>query len=73
MSSILVRRELSYILVRSSGSIMDRGKNPLSRMKYNYEMWHISEGKGVVSSLLLTGVNTVFGMTKKIRYKGKLK
>ena len=55
--------------VRSSGSIMNRGKNPLSRMKFNYEMWHVSEGKNVVASGLLTGVNTVFGTMKKLRYK----
>lgn len=64
---------LATYRVRGSGSIMDREKNPLSRMKYNYELWHVSEGKGKLSSWLLTGVNTVFGTMKKLRYKKILK
>lgn len=62
---------LAIYRVRSSGSIMNRDKSPLSRMRFNYEMWHVSEGKGKLSSWLLTGVNTVFGAMKKIRYKYK--
>lgn len=60
---------LSTYRVRSSGSIMNRGKNPLGRMKYNYQMWRESEGKGVLVSVILTGVNTVFGTIKKLQYK----
>lgn len=60
---------LATYRVRSSGSIMNRGKNPLSRMKFNYELWHMSEGKGKLNSWILTGINTVFGTTKKLRYK----
>lgn len=41
----------------------------ISRMKFNYELWHISEGKGKGVSWVLTGVNTVFGAAKKLRYK----
>lgn len=60
---------LATYRIRNSGSIMDRGKNPLHRMKFNYELWHVSEGKNVISSWLLTGVNTVFGTIKKLRFK----
>ena len=60
---------LSTYRVRSSGSIMNRGKNPLGRMKHNYQMWRESEGKGVFVSVILTGVNTVFGTIKKIQYQ----
>ena len=62
---------LSTYRVRSSGSIMNRGKNPLSRMKFNYELWHVSEEKNKVASWALTGINTVFGITKKLSYKKK--
>ena len=65
----LLNECLATYRVRSSGSIMNRGKNPLSRMRYNYDLWHVSEGHGKIISGLLTGVNTFFGITKKIRYK----
>ena len=65
----LLNECLATYRVRSSGSIMNRGNNPLSRMKFNYELWHISEGKGKGVSWVLTGVNTVFGAAKKLRYK----
>lgn len=60
---------LASYRVRSNGSIMNRGKNPLIRMKYNYQMWHDSENKGVVGSLALTATNFFFGAAKKIQYK----
>ena len=62
---------LAMYRVRSSGSIMNRGKNPLGRMKFNYELWRVCEHKGKISSCLLTSINTVFGTTKKLRYKRK--
>lgn len=65
----LLNKCLATYRVRSSGSIMNRGKNPLSRMKFNYELWRISEDKGIIASWFLTGVNTVFGTLKKIRFK----
>ena len=65
----LLNENLAAYRVRSSGSIMNRGKNPLSRMKFNYELWHESEGMSAVAASLLTGVNTVFGATKKLIYK----
>ena len=65
----LLRECLASYRVRSSGSIMDRGRNPLKRMRYNYDLWHISEGKNAAVSWLLTGVNTVFGTLKKIRFR----
>ena len=63
---------LATYRVRSSGSVMNRQKNPLGRVKYNYELWHKSEGKGMALSLFLTGVNIIFGVFKKIIYKGKI-
>lgn len=60
---------LSTYRVRSSGSIMNRGKNPLGRMKYNYQMWRESEGKSALKAFVLTGVNSVFGALKKIKYR----
>lgn len=61
----LLDEDLARYRVRSSGSI----QNSLSKMKYNYELWHVSEGKGIIVSLILTGINTVFGVTKKLRFK----
>ena len=65
----LLDEHLAYYRVRKSGSIMDRGKNPLNRMKYNYALWHASEGKGKLAAGSLTLVNTFFGVTKKLLYK----
>lgn len=60
----LLDENLAKYRVRSSG-----WKNSLSRMKYNYELWHVSEGKEKPVSLILTGVNTIFGTLKKLKYK----
>lgn len=65
----LLNETLATYRVRSSGSVMDRKKSPLSRMKYNFYLWHIGEGKNVLVSYWLTGVNLVFGTLKKIVYK----
>ncbi len=71
-SAYLLDECLATYRVRSSGSIMNRGKNPLSRIRFNYELWHVSEGKNKLASWLLTGVNTIFGTTKKLKYKKKV-
>lgn len=65
----LLDETLATYRVRKNGSIMNRGKNPLSRMKFNYDLWRFSEQKSGLVSWLLTGVNTIFGATKKIQYK----
>lgn len=67
----LLDEKLAEYRVRSSGSIMDRRKNPLSRMKYNYELWRVCEKKSVLGSLFLTCINVVFGTLKKVVYKRK--
>lgn len=63
---------LAKYRIRSSGSIMNRGKNPLSRMRYNYELWRVSEEKGRFVSWLLTDVNTIYGVLKKIKYRREI-
>lgn len=65
----LLDENLAKYRIRKSGSIMNRERNPLGRIKFNYELWHISEEKNVVVSAFLTGINLVFGMLKKVRYK----
>lgn len=65
----LLDENLATYRVRSSGSIMNRGASPLRRMKYNYELWHVSECKNACISLVLTGINTLFGTIKKVTYK----
>lgn len=67
--AFLLEECLAAYRVRSSGSIMNRGENPLKRMKYNYDLWHVSEGRSKAVSWLMTGVNTVFGTLKKLQYK----
>ncbi len=70
-SAYLLDDNLATYRIRS-GSIMNREKNPLNRMKFNYELWHVSEGKTKVASWLLTGINIVFGTAKKLIYKSRL-
>lgn len=65
----LLDKNLARYRVRSSGSLMNRNKNPLDRMKFNYYLWHESEKMNVVAAFILTMVNLVFGALKKIRYK----
>lgn len=65
----LLNENLAKYRIRKSGSVMDRSKSPLSRMKYNYELFRKSEKMNVVSAGLMTGVNTVFGALKKIVFR----
>lgn len=67
--AFLLDETLATYRVRKNGSIMNRGKNPLARMKYNYELWHLSEKMNAASSWVLTGLNTIFGALKKLQYK----
>lgn len=39
---------------------------------WHYKLWHEAEGKGVISSLWLTGVNLVYGFYKKLKYVKKV-
>lgn len=68
----LLNENLAAYRVRSSGSIMNRGKNPLSRMKFNYYLWRYGEEKNVVIASFYTCINLFFGATKKILYKRKI-
>ncbi len=65
----LLKECLASYRVRKSGSITNRGANPLQRFRYNYDLWHLSEGYCPFFSLLLTGVNLFFGIIKKVIYK----
>lgn len=38
---------------------------------WHYKLWHEAEGKGVISSLWLTGVNLIYGFYKKLKYMKK--
>lgn len=71
--AFLLNECLGLYRVRSSGSLMDRKKSPIRRLVFNYRLWRINEQKGVCNSILLTGLNTVFGAAKKIVYKKKIK
>ena len=70
--AFLLNENLASYRVRASGSIMDRNKNPFGRIKYNYELWRVSERKGILISIFLTGINAIFGSLKKIKYKKAL-
>lgn len=65
----LLNETLAKYRIRSSGSIMNRSKSPLSRMKYNYFLWKNSEHLNTVSAGILTGVNLFFGTFKTIIYR----
>lgn len=39
---------------------------------WHYKLWHEAEGKGVISSLWLTGVNLIYGFYKKLKYVKKV-
>lgn len=67
----LLKEKLAKYRVRSSGSVMNRKKGPLSRLKYNYYLWRLGESKNVVVSVFLTGINLFFGFAKKFTYKKK--
>ena len=68
----LLNDNLAYYRVRSSGSLMNRRKSPLNRMKFNYELWHISENKNAFISFVYTSINLIFGFAKKIIYKKRI-
>lgn len=67
----LLDEVLATYRVRSSGSIMDRSKSPLLRLKYNYQMWRYGEEMAFIPALFWTGMNLVFGAIKKIKYKNQ--
>lgn len=62
---------LAQYRIRKSGSIMDRSKTPISRMKYNYYLWNKGENMGKIPALALTGINLIFGAIKAFIYKRK--
>lgn len=70
-SAYLLNETLAKYRVRESGSIMDRGKSPMSRMKYNYYLWTQGEKMNSLQALFLTGINFVFGTFKTYAYKRK--
>lgn len=70
-SAYLLNETLAKYRVRESGSIMDRGKSPMSRMKYNYYLWTQGEKMNSLQALFLTGLNFVFGTFKTYAYKRK--
>ena len=65
----LLDEVLATYRVRGSGSIMDRKKNPLARVKFNYYLWRQGENMGPVSACFWTGVNLVFAALKKVVFK----
>ena len=67
----LLNEVLATYRVRSSGSVMNRSKGPLSRLKFNYYMWHQGERMNSVAAAFWTSVNLVFGVLKKIFFKKK--
>lgn len=67
----LLGETLARYRIRMSGSVMNRSKGPLARMKYNYYLWKDGEKMGVVPSAFLTGINLVFGILKKIMYRSR--
>ena len=65
----LLDETLASYRVRSSGSIMNRSKDPLARLKFNYYLWRQGEKMSGVAAFFWTGVNLVFGALKKVIYK----
>lgn len=65
----LLDETLASYRVRSSGSIMNRSKGPLARLKFNYYLWRQGEKMSGVAAFFWTGVNLVFGALKKVIYK----
>lgn len=57
---------LAKYRVRTSGSIMNRGKNPLGRLRYNYLLFKESENMNSIAAGILTVGNLFFGSMKKI-------
>lgn len=65
----LLDEVLATYRVRRSGSVMDRTKGPLSRLKFNYYLWREGENMNQVAAVFWTFVNLIFGALKKIVYK----
>lgn len=65
----LLDEVLAAYRVRSSGSIMNRNKGPLARLKFNYYLWREGENMNRVTAFFWTGMNLVFGILKKLIYK----
>lgn len=49
-----------------AGSVSSHGI--MTMIGWHYKLWHEAEGKNVISSIWLTGVNLVFGFYKKLKY-----
>lgn len=67
----LLNEDLARYRIRMSGSVMNRSKGPLARMKYNYYLWKDGERLNNCFSLFLTCINFGFGVYKTLRYKKK--
>ena len=65
----LYPQAIAGALMVSAGSIMNRSKGPLSRLKFNYYMWKQGENMNTVSAFFWTGVNLVFGALKRVVFK----
>lgn len=65
----LLDKMLATYRVRGAGSIMDRSKGPLARLKFNYYLWKQGENWNTFTALFWTGVNLVFGALKKVIFK----
>ena len=52
-----------------TGSVSTHGI--ITMIGWHYKLWHEAEGKCVIESLYLTGMNLVFGFYKKIKYVKK--
>lgn len=65
----LLDEMLATYRVRSAGSIMNRSKGPLARLKFNYYMWKQGENMNALTALFWTSVNLVFGALKKVIFK----
>lgn len=63
---------LAIYRVRNSGSIMNRSKGPLSRLKFNYYLWKQGENMNQMAAFFWTCVNMVCGAVKKVVYKKRI-
>lgn len=68
----LLDEMLATYRVRSAGSIMNRSKGPLARLKFNYYMWKQGENMNALTALFWTGVNLVFGALKKVIFRKRV-
>ena len=63
---------LATYRIRRTGSLMDRSKGPLARIKFNYYMWRQGMEMNPVSALFWTGMNMAFGAMKKLLLKKRI-